>query len=269
MVFAARFRTPQAKPPRVAQAQLIAVASGKGGVGKTFLSSTLAASFAERGLRTLLFDGDFGLANVDIQLGINPQADLAAVVAGWVELADAVHPVNGGASQHGGFDVLAGSSGKGTLADLHPDEVSRLAAGLVSLAALYDRVVVDIAAGIDLNVMRLVALCDRVVVVTNDEPPTMADAYAFLKVLRNHKPGIEPGLVINLAEKRSTARRTYDALAKASEVYLGFRPALVGTVTRDPNVPDAIRAQRPIGTKFPQSLALEDVRRIAEALSQG
>jgi flagellar biosynthesis protein FlhG len=265
-MFASRPRLPQQKPPRAPQAQLIAVASGKGGVGKTWLSSTLSASFAERGLRTLLFDGDFGLANVDLQLGINPQADLSAVVAGWVELADAIHPVNGGSSQQGGFDVLAGCSGKGTLSDLHYDEVARLAAGLVSLSALYDRVIVDIAAGIDLNVMKLVMACDRVLVVTNDEPPTMADAYAFLKVLKGHRADLLPSLVINLAEKRSTARRTYDALAKASEVYLGYRPALAGVITRDSNVPETIRAQKPLAQKFPQSIALEDVRRLAEAL---
>ena len=80
---------------RVAPASVIAVASGKGGVGKTWLSTTLAACFAKMGRRTLLVDGDLGLANVDVQLGIAPETDLAAVIAGWVELEDAVCKVNG------------------------------------------------------------------------------------------------------------------------------------------------------------------------------
>jgi Mrp family chromosome partitioning ATPase len=91
---------------RVTPASVIAVASGKGGVGKTWLSTTLAACFAKMGRRTLLVDGDLGLANVDVQLGIAPETDLAAVIAGWVELEDAVCKVNGGAGSEIGFDVL-------------------------------------------------------------------------------------------------------------------------------------------------------------------
>jgi flagellar biosynthesis protein FlhG len=256
------------RPARSAPGAIIAVASGKGGVGKTFLSSTLSFAFSYQGHRTLLFDGDFGLANVDIQLGISPQHDLAAVVSGWVDLADAVHPVNGGSSANGGFDVLPGASGKGALAELHPDEVSRLVSGLSALSLHYDRIIVDVAAGIDPNVMRLVMGCDDVLIVTNDEPPAMTDAYAFTKVLRQHRPGFEPRLIINEADKRSTARKTYEALARASQAYLGFRPALAGVVSLDPAVPEAIRKQQPLPIRSPQSAAWDDVRRMAESLVQ-
>ena len=105
-------RPAQRPAPRVAPASIIAVASGKGGVGKTFMAITLASAFAQAGKRTLLVDGDLGLANVDVQLGIAPETDLAAVIAGWVELDDAVTPVDGGAAD-GGFDVLPGRSAPG------------------------------------------------------------------------------------------------------------------------------------------------------------
>ncbi|MEO0700309.1 MAG: AAA family ATPase, partial [Pseudomonadota bacterium] len=109
---------PNQRPPRrVEPASIIAVGSGKGGVGKTFMSITLASAMAQAGRRTLLVDGDLGLANVDVQLGIAPETDLAAVIAGWVELEDAVTPVDGG-SANGGFDVLPGRSGSGALAEL-------------------------------------------------------------------------------------------------------------------------------------------------------
>ena len=111
MSFALRKSGPKPAPPRIEPASIFAIASGKGGVGKTWLSTTLATCFAQQGKRTLLIDGDLGCANVDVQLGIAPETDLAAVVAGWVELDDAVTPVNGGAGVDGGFDVLPGRSG--------------------------------------------------------------------------------------------------------------------------------------------------------------
>ena len=182
------FRKSESRQPRarVAPASVIAVASGKGGVGKTWLSTTLAASFAKMGRRTLLVDGDLGLANVDVQLGIAPETDLAAVIAGWVELEDAVTPINGGAGASCGFDVLPGRSGSGALAGLPPDEASRLAAGLTALSLQYDIVLVDLGAGIEDNVMRLARACDRCLVVATDEPTSMTDAYAFIKVLRGY-----------------------------------------------------------------------------------
>ena len=170
-------------PPRVTPASIIAVASGKGGVGKTFMSITLASALAKAGRRVLLVDGDLGLANVDVQLGIAPETDLAAVVAGWVELDDAVTPVDGGAGG-GGFDVLPGRSGSGALAELPTEEVARLAAGLSALALQYDHLVLDLGAGIEANCMRLARAADKSLVVITDDPASMTDAYAFIKVLR-------------------------------------------------------------------------------------
>ncbi|HCE23778.1 MAG TPA: cobyrinic acid a,c-diamide synthase, partial [Hyphomonas sp.] len=165
-------RPAQRPTPRVAPASIIAVASGKGGVGKTFMAITLASAFAQAGKRTLLVDGDLGLANVDVQLGIAPETDLAAVIAGWVELDDAVTAVDGGAAD-GGFDVLPGRSGSGALAELPPEEVARLAAGLSALALQYDQVVVDLGAGIEANCMRLARAADKALMVITDEPTSM------------------------------------------------------------------------------------------------
>ena len=166
-------RPAQRPPRRVEPASIIAVGSGKGGVGKTFMSITLASAFAQAGKRTLLVDGDLGLANVDVQLGIAPETDLAAVIAGWVELEDAVTPVDGGSGQ-GGFDVLPGRSGSGALAELTSEEVARLAAGLSALALQYDQVILDLGAGIEANCMRLARAADKVVMIVTDEPTSPA-----------------------------------------------------------------------------------------------
>jgi flagellar biosynthesis protein FlhG len=253
----------------VAPATVIAVASGKGGVGKTWMSCTLAACFAKMGRRTLLVDGDLGLANVDVQLGIAPETDLAAVIAGWVELEDAVTPINGGAGAPLGFDVLPGRSGSGALAGLPAEEASRLAASLTALALQYDTVLVDLGAGIEDNVMRLARACDRCLIVANDEPTSMTDAYAFIKVLRGYAPSVQPWISINMADTRVAGRRTYEALARASQTFLGFRPPMAGIVLRDPKVREAIRQQKTIISIDPQSQAAIDVSQIAESLIRG
>jgi flagellar biosynthesis protein FlhG len=257
---------PQLRPsPRVLPASIIAVASGKGGVGKTFMSITLASAFAQAGKRTLLVDGDLGLANVDVQLGIAPETDLAAVVAGWVELDDAVTPIDGGAGQ-GGFDVLPGRSGSGALAELPPEEVARLAAGLSALALQYDQVVLDLGAGIEANCMRLARAADKALMVITDEPTSMTDAYAFIKVLKGYAPGVEPLICINQADTRAAGQRTYEAIARACQTFLGFRPRLAGIVMRDPKVRDAIRCQKTLISTDPQAQPIQDAIAISQAL---
>ena len=270
MNFAFQKKESRSTRARVTPATVIAVASGKGGVGKTWLSCTLAASFARMGKRTLLVDGDLGLANVDVQLGIAPETDLAAVIAGWVELEDAVTPVAGGAGGgECGFDVLPGRSGSGALAGLPAEEASRLAASLTALALQYDIVLVDLGAGIEDNVMRLARACDRCLIVANDEPTSMTDAYAFIKVLRGYAPSVQPWISVNMADTRVAGRRTYEALARASQTFLGFRPPKAGIILRDPKVREAIRQQKTITAIDPQAQAALDAHQIAEALVRG
>lgn len=256
-------------PSRVAPASVIAVGSGKGGVGKTFMSITLASAFARMGRRTLLVDGDLGLANVDVQLGIAPDTDLAAVMAGWVDLDDAVTPVDGGARAPGGFDVLPGRSGSGALAELPTTEVARLSAGLTALALQYDQVVIDLAAGIENHLMRLARGADKVAMVVTDEPTSMTDAYAFIKVLKGYHPNIETPVIINRADSKENGRRTYEAMARACHTFLGFRPPLAGIVCDDPNVSASIRRQQTLISTHPESPAARDVCLVADALLRG
>ena len=259
---------PKMPAPRVAPASIVAVASGKGGVGKTFMSVTMASAFAQMGRRTLLVDGDLGLANVDVQLGIAPETDLAAVIAGWVELDDAVTPVDGGAAA-GGFDVLPGRSGSGALAELPQEEVARLAAGLSALSLQYDQVVLDLGAGIEANCMRLARAADKALMVITDEPTSMTDAYAFIKVLRGYAPGVEPIIIINQAETREAGRRTYEAIARACSTFLGFRPRLSGIVMRDDKVREAIRAQKTLISTDPLAQPIQDAIAIAKDVLGG
>ena len=238
--------------------KLLAVASGKGGVGKTWLSITLSQALSEAGQRTLLFDGDLGLANVDVQLGLMPDHDLAEVLQGRCALAEARSR-----SEAAGFDVIAGRSGSGGLAGLAPEKLAEVTDSLFRLAADYDRVVVDLAAGVERPVRFLAAQCGLCLVVLTDEPTSMTDAYAFIKLTLARSPQCDLRIVVNQAASESEGERTYQALAKACESFLQVRPPLLAIVPRDPKVKAAIRNQAPLLTRFPNSPAAESLRRLA------
>src|SRR5215475_949683 len=193
--------------PRTRAAPIYAVASGKGGVGKTWISTMLSIAFGRAGQRALLVDCDLGLANVDVQLGVRPQADVHSVVRGFLELDAAVTPVLGGPGRNGGFDLIAGHSGSGALAAVKLEEVARIANGLTKLAPHYDRVILDCAAGIDPNVLRFTRAAERLILVTTEEPTALTDAYALVKLLRLQGSNLMPWVIVNMAENRIKGRR--------------------------------------------------------------
>ncbi len=243
--------------------RLIAIASGKGGVGKTWLAITLAHALAGQGRRVLLFDGDLGLANVDIQLGLTPAHDLAAVVAGRVPLAAAVlaHP-------SGGFSVLAGRSGSGSLAALDPAALEAVLAALEAAARDYDAVLLDLGAGIDRAVRRMAAWADRLLVVATEEPTSITDAYALLKLNAGDRRAAGPNaaVAVNQAGSEASGRRTYETLARACRTFLGVAPPLAGIIRRDERVRDAIRRQGLLLTRHPNTPAAADVGALAATL---
>ncbi len=260
---------PQPPLPRTRAAPIFAVASGKGGVGKTWLSTMLSITFGRAGQRALLVDCDLGLANVDVQLNVRPMADVHSVVRGFLELDSAVTPVMGGPGRNGGFDLIAGHSGSGALGAVKIEDVARIATGLTKLAPHYDRIVLDLAAGIDPTVLRFARAADRLILVTTEEPTALTDAYAMVKLLHLQGNKVVPWVVVNMAENRHKGRRVFDQFAMACNEYLGFKPKFAGAICRDPRVPDSIRAQTPLPVRHPQSQAYEDVIRIVETLNAG
>ncbi len=263
-----------ARPPATGRATLgrtVAVASGKGGVGKTWFAATLAHALARRGRRVLLFDADLGLANVDIQLGLTPRHDLGAVASGTVTMAQAVERFAPGGQdtvgQNGaGFDVLAGSSGSGALSALDAAGVERLLAALAATAAGYDHVLLDLGAGLDRAVRRMSAWADTLLVIATEEPTSLTDAYAALKLHAADRPGGDARLVVNQVSSPAAGARTAAALERACTAFLGRAPALAGFVRRDQHVGDAIRRQAPLLTRYPNCPASVDVEGIAGAL---
>ncbi len=255
--------------------RVIAVASGKGGVGKTWLSITLAQSLAMRGHRVLLFDGDFGLANVDIQLGFVPEYDLSDVAAGRVALARAIVDFTGGgdATTAGRFGILPGRSGTPVLSGLSVPDLDSMLAALRGLAS-YDTIVLDLGAGIDRTTRRLAAWADTLLVVTTDEPTALTDAYAVLKLHARDRQTMhgdstvemDARIVVNQAASVTGGEKTYATLSRACANFLGRTPPLAGIVRRDPTVRDAIRRQTPLLTRYPNTAAATDIGRLAETL---
>jgi flagellar biosynthesis protein FlhG len=240
---------------------VVAVASGKGGVGKTWFSITLAHALVRAGQRVLLFDGDLGLANVDIQLGLMPKSDLGSVVAGRQTLNQALTPF-----PDGGFDIIAGRSGSGTLANIPLSRLQMLGDDLLLLAGNYDRVVVDLGAGVEKTTRSLSQQAGTIMVVTTDEPTSLTDAYAFIKVTHMDRPGTDMRVVVNMANSTREGERIYNTLLKACEGFLKISPPLAGVIRRDLKVREAIRNQTPIMTRSPNAEAAADVEAIVERL---
>lgn len=250
------------------KAPLFAIASGKGGVGKTVLSIALAQSFARNGERVLLIDGDLGLANIDVQLGLQAKGDLLSVVSGGMTMQDAVHAYDGGASAKNGFDVLPGRSGSGALRNLPQSELMLLGQSIKLVAARYDRAIVDLGAGIDTTILDLCQFCGRVAVVLTDEPTSLTDAYALIKLLSQRGGAPSISAIVNMAAGNEDGLRSYGALERACLKFLGFAPPLAGIVRTDSRVRDAIRAQTPYLTRSPQGIAAQDIQRLAGALDR-
>lgn len=238
---------------------VIAIASGKGGVGKTWLSITLSHALSQKRCKTLLCDSDFSLANVDIQLGLVPTRDMGGVLSGRYSLSEArLH------YPEGNFDIVAGRSGQ--LTNLSAHHLSKLGRALGSLSPCYDRVILDLGAGLDRTVRHMAAQATSCLVITTDEPTALTDAYAFIKRTGIENPAADLRIVVNMADSEGHGRQTYQTLRTACQSFLKMTPELAGVIVRDNKVKDAIRRQVPLLTHSPESQAAVCVESIARHL---
>ncbi|MGB1076779.1 MAG: MinD/ParA family protein [Bdellovibrionales bacterium] len=237
---------------------LIAVASGKGGVGKTWFSITLAHALANEGKSVLLFDGDLGLANVDVQLGLMPKRDLNDVIRGRLSLDKVTQTY-----EEGGFDIVAGRSGQASLSALPSQRLAYLRDQITDICSQYDVVLLDLGAGVDRTVRMLSAAATQTLLITTDEPTSLTDAYAFIKLGNAAGMSKKVSVVVNQASSVSEGEKTYKTLLKACENFLRLAPPIAGMIRLDPRVKESIRHQTPLLIRSPNTEAAEDVEKVA------
>ena len=238
---------------------VIAVASGKGGVGKTWVSISLAHALAKEGKKVLLFDGDLGLANVDVQLGLMPKRDLNDVIRGRLGLDKVIQHY-----EEAGFDIIAGRSGQASLSALPSQRLAFLRDQLLEIAEGYDIAIIDLGAGVDRTVRMMSASATRTLLVTTDEPTSLTDAYAFIKLGNAAGLSKHVSIIVNQASSAADGDKTYNTLLKACENFLRVAPPMAGMIRQDPRVSESIRHQLPILTRSPNCEAAEDVEKIAK-----
>lgn len=238
---------------------IIAVASGKGGVGKTWFSITLAHALTKMGKRVLLFDGDLGLANVDVQLGLMPKRDLNDVIRGRLSMDRVVQEY-----EDGGFSIVAGRSGQASLSALPSQRLALLRDQLLDVAQDYDVVITDLGAGVDRTVRMLSATACCTLLITTDEPTSLTDAYAFLKLGNAAGMSQNVNVVVNMSSSVTEGEKTYKTLLKACENFLRISPPLAGMIRSDSKVKETIRSQTPILTRSPNADAALDVEKVAK-----
>lgn len=239
--------------------RIIAVTSGKGGVGKTHLSVNLALQCARRGVRTCLFDADLGLANVNLLLRLTPRHHLGDVIAGTHHLRDIV------IRDAFAVDIIPGSSGVAEMADLGAGALRRLGEEFLALGD-YELMILDTSAGVGANVMGFLRPAPEILLVVTPEPTALTDAYALVKLLLRDGYAGRLRVLVNLAQSEYQARQTYEKFREVVRVYQGVELELFGWVPADPQVTEAARQQLPVTVLDPDGLAGAAIQRLAERL---
>lgn len=241
-------------------ASIVAAVSGKGGVGKTNLVTNLAVAAAGLGGRVLLVDGDLGLANVDVLLGLVPAFTVADVLEGHCSFEDAL--LEGPRRVR----ILPAASARPDLPALWGPALERLTEMLKEAAARYDLVLVDAGAGIGPAVVGLAGASTRALLVTNAEPTSLADAYATVKVLSRAAASVSVDVVVNEARDEGQARSTHGHLERMARRFLDIPVAFRGFLPRDPRMVEAVARQRAVVEVFPSAASSRKLVELARFL---
>ncbi|MBI5093693.1 MAG: MinD/ParA family protein [Candidatus Hydrogenedentes bacterium] len=245
---------------RQSRARVLAITSGKGGVGKTNTSVNLAIALVAQGSRTVLLDADLGLANVEVLLGLNSLYNLQHVIDGEKRLMQVL--VKG----PGGIDVIPGSSGIAKLADLGPIARQNVLNGLKEVQEEVDFVIIDTMAGIGQNATAFAAAADEVLLVTTPEPSSIVDAYAMVKTIHGMRDDAIFRVIVNMAATPQQANAVAAKLNKVAQQYLGRSLSYLGYIPRDPHVAQGVMQTYPFSLKFPNAPATKCVEELARRI---
>lgn len=244
---------PESRPRR----RVLAVTSGKGGVGKTNIVTNLAIALARQGARVLVLDGDLGLANVDLLLGIAPQYDLQDMILGDRSIEDIV------LEGPDGIRVVPASSGVEELANLDEYRTECLLRSLTSVEEDVDIILIDAPSGIGTHAVALAQAADEIIVVTTPEPTSFSDAYAMIKVLSQRPLKCTPALLVNQVNSENEALEVSRRVQSVAKRFLNLEIPYWGFVLADESVPKSVVRQEPFLSTYPYSPASSCIIRLA------
>jgi flagellar biosynthesis protein FlhG len=248
--------------PRRRTARVLAIASGKGGVGKTNIAVNLAISLARRGRRVVLVDADLGTANVDVVMNVRSQFNLSHLLRRERTIDEIAVPVEPG------LRLIVGASGLASVADLSPLDRQTLIEELGRLESDADIILLDCGAGISQNVLAFTQSSDELLIVTTPEPTALTDAYALVKVL-SRAPWTPPiRLIVNLAKSVREGRLAADRIASVAARFLGVSLSLVGLILSDPHVALGVRQRVPFVLNHPRAPASTCIAALAGSVDQ-
>ena len=245
--------------------RVITITSGKGGVGKSNLAINLAISLSRLGKKVVVLDADFGLANIEVMLGIRPKYNLADLMFRGKSLAEIITE----GPENVGF--ISGGSGIREMTNLTKEQLINLSARLAELDRQTDVVIIDTGAGISENVMEFVMLSAEVLLIATPEPTSITDAYALLKTL-NHQPEFTREhchikLIANKVVNEKNGRELFEKLSIVADKFLNISLEYMGAVPSDANMSKAVMKQQPLSIVYPNSQAARAIDDIARSIA--
>jgi len=242
--------------------RVISVASGKGGVGKTNVSINLALALAAQGKDVTILDADLGLANIDVLLGLQSKQDLSNVMNGECELDEII--IDGPQ----GIKIIPASSGVKNMAELSPAQHAGLVSAFSELSHNIDVLIVDTAAGISDSVISFSRAAQEVLVVVCDEPASITDAYALIKLLNKEQGIFHFHILANMVPGPQQGREVYEKLSKVSERFLDVALEYIGHVPFDEQLQKAVKRQKAVVEAFPRSRSAQAFQTLSKKVNK-
>ena len=247
---------------KCSRTRIIAVTSGKGGVGKTNVVANLALSLSELGKKVVVLDADFGLANIDVLLGLTPRYHLGHVLFGNKSLTEIM--VQGPK----GIRIIPASSGLQRLSELTLAQRNQLVESFTTLDSDIDYFIIDTAAGISRNVIHFLLSAQEVIVVSAPEPTAIVDAYAVIKIMLVENPTKDVHVVINSVEREEDAMEVFCQINSVVKRFLNREVEYLGHVALDPHVTQAVRNQVLVSHRYPEAPASRCFRTLARRVAK-
>ena len=242
--------------------RVVAVTSGKGGVGKTNVTANLAVALAHLGRRVMVLDADLGLGNLDVLLGLTPSFSLADVLSGQRRLREVLVP------GPGGITVLPAGSGFQNLTALSDHQIRELQSEMDELQEETDVLLIDTGAGIGRNVTSFATMAQDIIVVAAPEPTSLTDAYALMKVLSTQYGERRFRLLVSMTRSPTDGQDVYRKLSLVAERFLHISINFLGSIPFDPRLAEAVCQQRPLVELYPQSKAAQAFLGLAHDLAE-